>query len=147
MNVALVAASRDVLPGRQDLLNCCPGRSILPEWTFGKAEPELVTQHALNTKLFEVHPGGLSDLLHSTSNRSRQAATSCPAGRTYYAAARQAGPTGGWQTEPACAPNFGQSRSGDTWSCRIYPWSGNGDSPTGRASLQSRRRERYFPSG
>ena len=39
MNVALVAASRDVLPGRQDLLSCCPSRSILPEWTFGKAEP------------------------------------------------------------------------------------------------------------
>jgi hypothetical protein len=38
-NVDLVAASREVQPGRLDLQNRCQSTSILPEWTFGEAEP------------------------------------------------------------------------------------------------------------
>jgi hypothetical protein len=40
IHVAQVAASREVLLGKQDLLSSrIPSTSILPEWTFGKAEP------------------------------------------------------------------------------------------------------------
>ncbi len=64
----------------------------LPEWTFGEAEPDLVAQTALNTgRLAALAIRSRSFAINA--ERSRQAAKSCPAGRTYYTAARQAGPT------------------------------------------------------
>ena len=59
---------------------------MLPEWTFGKAEPELAPQTALNTGTTRGYPPFGSHLLQGTSLWSRQAAKSCPAGRTYCTA-------------------------------------------------------------
>ena len=64
-------------------LKSCPGRSILPEWTFGEAEPELAPGHPLNARMFSVHPGLIN--VRCVLRRTDRGKPRSPA--------RQAGPT------------------------------------------------------